>query len=67
MGLATNCHDLRIGRVVSDKHPDGIPHIEFVGDTFNLLKAIVVLMQILTSARHADCPLAAIEYHSQSG
>lgn len=56
IGHATARHDLRSGRVVSDKDPDGITYIEFLGETFGVFEALVVLMQVLRAMRVASSP-----------
>ena len=56
IGHATARHDLRSGRVVSDKDPDGITYINFLGETFGVFEALLVLMQVLRAARVAASP-----------
>lgn len=53
IGHATARHDLRSGRVVSDKDPDGITYIDFLGETFGVFEALAVLMQVLRVVRVA--------------
>ena len=56
IGHATARHDLRSGRVVSDTDPDGITYIDFLGETFGVFEALVVLMQVLRAVRVASSP-----------
>lgn len=56
IGHATARHDLRSGRIVTDKDPDGITYIDFLGETFGVFEALVVLMQVLRAARVASSP-----------
>lgn len=56
IGHATAGHDLRSGRVVSDTDPDGITYIDFLGETFGVFEALVVLMQVLRAVRVASSP-----------
>lgn len=56
IGHATARHDLRSGRVISDKDPAGIAYIDFLGETFGVFEALVVLMQVLRTVRVASSP-----------
>ncbi len=56
IGHATARHDLRSGRVVTDKDPDGITYIDVLGETFGVFEALVVLMQVLRAVRVASSP-----------
>ncbi|MCB5273715.1 hypothetical protein BJG92_01239 [Arthrobacter sp. SO5] len=56
IGHATARHDLRSGRIVSDKDPKGISYIEFLGETFGVFEALTVLMQVLRAVRVASSP-----------
>lgn len=56
IGHATAGHDLRSGRVVSDKDPHGIPYLDFLGETFGVFEALAVLMQVLRAVRVASSP-----------
>lgn len=51
---ATAHHDLRSGRIVSDKDPTGISYLDFLGLTFGVFEALSVLMQALRAARVAS-------------
>ena len=56
IGHATARHDLRTGRVVSDKDPEGITYIAFLGETFSVFEALASLMQVLRGVRVAASP-----------
>ncbi|MFJ7751074.1 hypothetical protein ACIQXM_14075 [Arthrobacter sp. NPDC097144] len=56
IGHATARHDLRSGRIITDKDPDGITYIDFLGETFGVFEALVVLMQVLRTTRVASSP-----------
>ena len=56
IGHATARHDLRVGRVVSDKDPDGINYLEFLSEVFSVFEALASLMQALRLVRVAASP-----------
>jgi len=56
IGHATARHELKSGRIVSDKDPYGITYIDFLGETFGVFEALAVLMQVLRAARVAASP-----------
>lgn len=56
IGHATARHDLRSGRIVSDKDPVGISYVDFLGETFGVLETLTVLMQVLRAVRVASSP-----------
>ncbi|MEI3848627.1 MULTISPECIES: hypothetical protein [unclassified Microbacterium] len=56
IGHATARHDLRSGRVVSDKDPGGITYLEFLSETFGVFEALSSLMQVVRSVRVTASP-----------
>ncbi len=56
IGHATARHDLKSGRIISDKDSDGISYIDFLGETFGVFEVLVALMQVLRAARVAASP-----------
>ncbi|KSU67850.1 hypothetical protein [Arthrobacter sp. NIO-1057] len=56
IGHATAHHDHQTGRIVSDKDPDGVSYIDFLGMTFDVFEALAILTQILRAARVASSP-----------
>lgn len=56
IGHATARHELKSGRIVSDKDPDGITYMDFLGETFGVFEALAVLMQVLRTVRVAASP-----------
>lgn len=56
IGHATARHDLKSGRIVSDKDPNGITYIDFLGETFGVFEALTVLIQVLRTVRVASSP-----------
>lgn len=56
IGHATAHHDHQTGRIVSDKDPDGVTYIDFLGMTFDVFEALAILTQILRAARVASSP-----------
>ena len=56
IGHATAQHNLQTGRIVSDKDPNGMTYLEFLGLTFGVFEALTVLAQVLRAARVASSP-----------
>ncbi len=56
IGHATARHDLTSGRIVTEKDPEGISYIEFLGETFGVFEALTVLMQVLRTVRVTSSP-----------
>lgn len=56
IGHATAHHDLQTGRVVSDKDPDGVTYIEFLGEVLGVFEALSTLAQVLRTSRVAASP-----------
>lgn len=56
IGHATAHHDLQTGRVVSDKDPDGVTYIEFLGEILGVFEALSTLAQVLRTSRVAASP-----------
>ena len=48
--------DLRTGRVVSDKNPDGVTYLRFLAETVDVVEAVTTLAQVLRAARVAASP-----------
>jgi hypothetical protein len=56
IGHATAHHDLQTGRVLSDKDPDGMTYLDFLGDTLGVFEALSTLAQVLRASRVAASP-----------
>lgn len=56
IGHATARHDLRTGRVVSDKDPIGVQYLDLVGDVFGMFDALGATMQVLRAVQVAGSP-----------
>ena len=56
IGHATARHDLRTGRILSDKDPHGVTYLEFLDETLGVFEALTTLMQVLRSVRVAASP-----------
>lgn len=56
IGHATVRHDLRTGRVVSDKDPLGVPYLVFVSRVFDVFEALTFSVHILRFARTTSSP-----------
>lgn len=56
IGHASARHDLRAGRVVSDKDLAGISYLEFLNETHGVFEALSSLMQVLRTVRVAASP-----------
>lgn len=53
IGHATAHHDHLTGRIISDKDPDGVTYIDFLGMTFDVFEALAILTQVLREVRAA--------------
>lgn len=62
IGHATAHHDLRTGRVVSDKDPAGMTYLEFLGETLGVFEALSTLAQVFRTARVASSPDFNVPY-----
>lgn len=51
IGHASVRHDLRSGRVVSEKDPAGITYMAFIGGVYDLFDALSVSLQVLRTIR----------------
>jgi hypothetical protein len=56
IGHATAHHDLQTGRVVSDKDPDGLTYLDFLGEALGVFEALSTLAQVLRASRVAASP-----------
>ncbi|KSW30181.1 hypothetical protein [Cellulomonas sp. B6] len=56
IGHATAHHELRTGRVVSDRDRAGVSYLDFLGLTFGVFEALTALIQVLRAARVASSP-----------
>ncbi|MBS1674519.1 MAG: hypothetical protein JSS74_11200 [Actinobacteria bacterium] len=56
LGHATAHHDLQTGRVVSDKDPDGMTYLDFLGETLGVFEALSTLAQVFRASRVAASP-----------
>lgn len=56
IGHATARHDLKSGRIVSDKDQAGITYVDFLGETFGVFEALTVLFQVLRAVRVVSSP-----------
>lgn len=56
IGHATARHDLRTGRIVSDKDPAGVQYLDLVGDVFGMFDALGATMQVLRAVQVAGSP-----------
>ncbi|WP_203830023.1 hypothetical protein [Actinoplanes palleronii] len=53
IGHATARHDLRSGRIFSDKEPGGVQYIDLVADVFGVFDALCTSLQVLRAVRVA--------------
>lgn len=56
IGHATARHDLRTGRITSDKDPSGITYLEFLNEVHGVFEAVAALQQVLRSVRVVTSP-----------
>lgn len=56
IGHASARHDLDTGRIVSDKDPNGITYITFLGETFGVFEVLGSLMQVVRAMRLFTSP-----------
>jgi hypothetical protein len=56
IGHATARHDLRTGRIVSDKNPVGVTYLHFLACVYDLFEALTFELQVLRFARVASSP-----------
>lgn len=67
IGHAMAHHDLRTGRVTSDKDPDGMTYLEFLGETLGVFEALSTLAQVLRAVRVASSPDFNVPYDWKPG
>lgn len=51
IGHASVRHDLRSGKVVSDRNPDGVTYLQFIEGVYTMFEALSVTLQVLRFAR----------------
>ena len=56
IGHATARHDLRTGRIFSDKEPDGVQYLDLVADVFGVFDALAISLQVLRAVRVVSSP-----------
>lgn len=56
IGHATARHDLRTGRVFSDKEPAGVQYLDLVADVFGVFDALCTSLQVLRAVRVVSSP-----------
>jgi hypothetical protein len=56
IGHATARHDLRTGRIFSDKEPDGVQYLDLVADVFGVFDALSISLQVLRAVRVVSSP-----------
>jgi hypothetical protein len=56
IGHATARHDLRTGRVVSDKDPVGVPYLRFVSSVHAMFEMLAIQLQVLRFTAVAGSP-----------
>lgn len=62
IGHASARHDLRTGRITSDKDPGGITYLEFLEEVHGVFEALGALQQVLRSVRVVTSP----DFHGAS-
>jgi hypothetical protein len=62
IGHATAHHDLKSGRVTSDKDPDGMTYLDFLGETLGIFEALSTLAQVFRAVRVASSPDFNVPY-----
>lgn len=56
IGHASARHDLRTGKITSDKDPGGITYLEFLNEVHGVFEALGALQQVLRSVRVVTSP-----------
>jgi hypothetical protein len=54
IGHASARHDLRLGRIVADRDPEGVTYLTFISRVFDVFEALGMALQVLRFARVAS-------------